>query len=68
MSGASREAILVAILKEASVYNECGEQLVDFVDQGRDCLDFTEVGRQRLHRMLAAAFEAGYAATGPVAR
>ncbi len=56
-----RDQVLVGILIDHQVLNENGEILCDFVDQGRDTLDFASVYRGTLRDLMTAAYEAGKA-------
>lgn len=55
----AREATLLTILRASGVFNENGDQVVDFAPQGRDALDFASLSRDQIKSMLDAAYLAG---------
>lgn len=56
--------ILEQILAKADLANEDGEHMADFEMRGRDSLDFTNVSRATLQRMLEEAYAAGHIDAG----
>ena len=61
MTNQTRAAALTATLQSIKIYNEEGDRIVDFENQGRDALDFASLSRGTIERLLVAAYEAGRA-------
>lgn len=59
MTKRTKMMILLEILHEAGIANEKGHVMLDFENQGRDCLDFASVSRDTLYQLINDAFEAG---------
>lgn len=61
----NKNQALLQILKDAQLFNENGDQVIDFTHRNSDRLDFMSVNRSRLLRMLEAAYTAGMEAPVP---
>jgi hypothetical protein len=49
----------VAVLASQMIRNEAGDLMLDFVNQNRDSLDFTNLSRAQLKALIERAYDAG---------